>query len=76
MLSMEDPMMSIVGERTRAALAYVVARLAPKRAARMGALAIRLAQRYAESTHSRIRKTLLKMDQQVGKQLAFSGRNE
>jgi len=76
MLSMEDPMMSIVGERTRAALANVVARLAPTRATRLGALAIRLAQRYAERTHSRVRKSLLKMDQQIGKQLAFSGRNE
>jgi preprotein translocase subunit SecA len=75
-LSVEDPMMSIVGDRARAAVANIMGRLAPGRAAGFGAFAIRLAQKHAERTHSRIRKSLLKMDQQVGKQLAFSGRHE
>jgi preprotein translocase subunit SecA len=41
-----------------------------------GGAAIRLSQRLAESAHSRERRALLKMDQQLVKMLSFSGRSE
>ena len=37
---------------------------------------LRLAQRRAESSHARIRKDLLRIDEQLGDMLAFSGRGE
>jgi preprotein translocase subunit SecA len=42
----------------------------------MGSLLFHLAQRSAESTHARMRKTLMKADEQLGDALAFSGRSE
>jgi len=75
-LSIEDPIMSLVSRPLRAAVAAAMARLSPARAEKLGSLSIRLAQRHAERSHSRVREALLKMDQQIGKLLAFSGRNE
>jgi preprotein translocase subunit SecA len=76
MLSVDDAIMSGMGPAMRSVLKRTMASLPPAKAARLGSLAIRMAQRSAERAHSRIRKALLKMDQQVGKLLAFSGRNE
>jgi preprotein translocase subunit SecA len=76
MLSVEDPMMSIVGDGLRGVLAGAMARLQPAHAERLGSLALRLAQRYAESTNSRARRALLKMDQRLTNLLAFSGSPE
>ncbi|HDI59963.1 MAG TPA: prepilin peptidase [Desulfobacteraceae bacterium] len=42
----------------------------------IGALVFRAAQRSAQRLHSRMRRNLLKMDDQVGESLAFSGRPE
>ena len=42
----------------------------------LGSFLIRQAQRHAERSHSGTRKALLKMDQQLGKILSFSGRYE
>jgi len=39
-------------------------------------LLLRAAQRRAEASHARIRKDLLRMDEQLGDMLAFSGRGE
>lgn len=41
-----------------------------------GNLVFHMAQRSADKLHSRTRKNLLKMDDQVGQSLAFSGRSE
>ena len=69
-------MMSIAGDRLRGLVARIMARLAPPRAVRFGSLSLRLAQKYAEATHSRSRRALLKMDQRLGQMLAFSGSPE
>lgn len=42
----------------------------------VGNLVFNMSQRAAERLHSRIRKNLLKMDDQIGQSLAFSGRPE
>jgi preprotein translocase subunit SecA len=41
-----------------------------------GKLVFGISQRAAERLHSRMRKNLLKMDDQIGESLAFSGRSE
>jgi preprotein translocase subunit SecA len=76
MLSLEDDILSIWGQRLRRLLCAALMRLEPARRARAGALAIRLAQWRAERSNSRVRKALLKMDQHIGKMLAFSGSQE
>ena len=68
--------MSIVGQPVRAGLAGVMSGLRAERGARLGSTAIRLAQKHVERSHSRVRRELLKMDQQMGKTLAFSGSHE
>ncbi len=65
LLSLEDSILETYGAG--------VLRLLARRA---GSLAIRLAQRLAEAEHSRERRLLLKMDQQLVKLLSFSGRSE
>lgn len=42
----------------------------------MGLPVFRLSQKSAERLHSRMRRNLLKMDDQIGESLAFSGRSE
>jgi len=42
----------------------------------VGKIVFRIAQRAAERLHSRMRKNLLKMDDQIGESLSFSGRSE
>ena len=76
MLSLEDAILSVWGQRVRRLIAAAVLRLERRRMAQLGALAIRLAQWRAERSHSRVRKALLKMDQHIGKMLAFSGTQE
>ena len=75
-LSMEDFLMSILGRPARAALAGLMRGMGPDAGSRLGSLCIRLAQRHAERAHSRVRRQLLKADQQLGKTLAFSGSHE
>ena len=75
-LSVQDSIMAVAGATAGAALAKLMAGLGPERAAKLGSAAIRLAQRHAERSHSRVRRELLKMDQQMGKTLAFSGSHE
>jgi preprotein translocase subunit SecA len=56
-----------------------LARLIPgtaKGTAFFGALIVNLSQRGAEGRYAKIRRRLLKLDEQVGKMLAFSGRME
>jgi preprotein translocase subunit SecA len=75
-LSIEDTMMEASPKPVRAALRALMAGLPAGAAARVGSAAIRNAQRNAQRSHSRVRKELLKMDQQMGKTLAFSGSHE
>jgi preprotein translocase subunit SecA len=76
MLSIDDAIMDGMSPMLRGALVKSMAGLSKDKAAKLGSFAIKMAQRSAERAHSRIRKVLLKMDQQTGKLLAFSGRNE
>ena len=75
-LSIEDPMMEVTTEAFRSVLAGAMAALGVRVGSPLGAAAIRLAQRRAERAHSRARRILMKMDQQLGKVLSFSGRYE
>jgi preprotein translocase subunit SecA len=75
-LSLEDSLMLIAGRRVRSALGGAMERLGPQAGAKFGSRMIRLAQKYAEYSHSRVRRSLLKSDQQMGKTLAFSGSHE
>jgi preprotein translocase subunit SecA len=47
-----------------------------QRTGTLGRLVVRLAQRGAERRNARIRRRLLRLDEQVGRMLAFSGRME
>ena len=71
-LSLEDSIMAMAG----GPIGLPVALLAKAMPAAFGARALQVAQRRAEKAHSRIRKALLKMDQKMGKTLAFSGSSE
>ena len=77
MLSMEDGLVRQLGGRTIAGLLAERLRLAGGvRLGWAGALLIRHAQRRVERAHSQVRRALLKLDRQLGKLLAFSGRPE
>jgi len=71
-LSLEDSIMAVLGPRTRRLLLALVGGLGP----RARSWLVGHAQKRAETAHSRVRKGLLKQDQQVSKLLAFSGRPE
>ena len=75
-LSIEGAFQAVAGEQVGKAASRYVARLGPKGVDILGSFAIRWVQRRAERSHSKVRKVLLKMDQQMGKVLSFSGRNE
>lgn len=75
-LSVEDSLMSITGPQVRVAIAGLMAKLGSNLGSKLGAVCIRLAQQYAERSHSRVRRELLKLDQKMGKTLAFSGSHE
>ena len=72
-LSLEDALMSVVGPPSRALLSSLLSGLGSGVGGKLGAVSIRLAQKYAEGVHSRARRELLKADQQIGKTLTFSG---
>ena len=78
MLSMEDGLVRQLGGRTIAGLLAKLLRQGSdgQQLGRPGVWLIRHAQRRMEHAHSRVRRALLKMDRQVGKLLAFSGRPE
>lgn len=76
LLSLEDSLMSVVSPRLRRLLKYLMAGLGSKLGQKSAAIGIRLTQIFVEKFHSRSRKALLKSDHQMGKNLAFSGKNE
>ena len=76
-LSMEDALLKQLGKRTLAGItAAAIQRRSGPLARWAGVLFIRFSQRRVERAHSQIRQALLKLDQQVGNLLAFSGRPE
>jgi preprotein translocase subunit SecA len=76
LLSLEDSLMSVVSPRLRRVLEYLMVILGSKLGQKSGAVGIRITQIFVERFHSRSRKELLKSDHQMGKNLAFSGKNE
>ncbi|MBI2875401.1 MAG: preprotein translocase subunit SecA [Candidatus Tectomicrobia bacterium] len=76
-LSPEDEIVALYGgrlwRRLTAAMAHAPGHPLPSW---IGRLAFRRAQRAAERLHSRIRRDLLKLDEQLDSTLAFSGRRE
>jgi preprotein translocase subunit SecA len=75
-LSIEGTMQSLAAGRLGTALARSLVSLGSAWTAILGSFLIRQAQKHAERSHSRTRTALLKMDQQLGKVLSFSGRYE
>jgi preprotein translocase subunit SecA len=75
-LSLDDALLSARSRHYRKALAASLANMGPELGRRCASLAIRLAQKRAERATSRARMEMLKLDQQTGKSLAFSGSNE
>ena len=72
MVSLEDDLVAASGWRR-------LVRLVPdgaRKAGVVGRLIVHLSQRSAERRHAKIRRGLLKLDEQLGKVLAFSGRTE
>ncbi len=72
MVSLEDDLVAMSGWRW-------LVRLAPFGAGTagvLGRLIVHLSQRGAERRHAKIRRGLLRVDEQIGKMLAFSGRTE
>lgn len=75
-LSVEGSLKSLAGESFRTVFGRLVSVFGQGLVAILGSFVIREAQKRAERSHSRTRKALLKLDQQMAKALSFSGRNE
>jgi len=77
-LSLEDGLLRQLGRRTIAAWLgrWLQQGPADQPVGQTGVWLIRHAQRRVERAHSRVRRALLKLDRQVSKLLAFSGRPE
>jgi preprotein translocase subunit SecA len=75
-LSIEGTMQSLAPGPLGTFFSGAMAALGPGWTGILGSFFIRQAQKHAERSHSRTRKALLKMDQQLGKVLSFSGRYE
>jgi preprotein translocase subunit SecA len=73
-LSLEDPLLEVIGGSRWVRLSRLLGLPAAQRAA--ARLLFYLAQIRSEQVHARMRRELLKMDLQLGKVLAFSGRME
>jgi len=71
-LSLEDPLLDVLAWRWWRHLGRLPGRFGP----RLAALLFRIAQRRAERVHSRMRRALLRADQQLGRLLAFTGEME
>ncbi len=75
-LSVEGSLKSLAGDSFRAFFGRLISGFGPGWVAILGSFVIRQAQKRAERAHTRTRKALLKLDQQMAKALSFSGRNE
>lgn len=76
-LSLEDELIEVyTGRITRWLVKKILGRAGGFRARWFAGRLFRRGQRYAESQHARMRRDLLKMDEQLGQSLAFSGRQE
>ena len=73
-LSLEDPLLEVIGGGRLASLVKLLSR--PAARTTVASVLFRFAQIKADRVHARTRKELLKMDRQLGRLLAFSGRME
>ena len=76
MVSLQDGLTANAAPWVIGALKAAMSALPSVIARKLGSAGIRLAQKLAERRHSRARQELLKMDQQLGNRLAFTGSNE
>jgi preprotein translocase subunit SecA len=77
LVSLEDELMTVYIGGTRRWLAIAALRFPGDFMGRwIGKILFRRAQRTAERVHGRMRHDLLKMDEQLGESLAFTGRPE
>ena len=74
--SMEDELVTVYVGKGLRTLAQLVLRLPQPFGGLMGRLFFNRAQRKAERLHARMRRDLLKMDEQISDSLSFSGRLE
>jgi preprotein translocase subunit SecA len=75
-ISLEDELVQVYAPRLPKRLLTFAARHGEKFSARARLLTVQSAQRAAERLHLRMRRDLLKMDEQTETTLAFSGRGE
>jgi len=75
-LSMEDGIMQIYSRTMCRVLRRMVRACGPQAGQAAGRLVIRSGQRLVERAHSRIRRSMLKVDDELTKLLSFSGRPE
>jgi len=75
-VSLEDEIVTVNASRVGRWLAVLATRTPGRAGDWMAALVVRRAQRAAERLHSRIRRDLLKHDEQLETTLAFAGRPE
>lgn len=76
-VSFEDELVTVYGSGwARRVLSLLTRKDAGRTADFMGRLIFRAAQRRAERLHARMRRELLRMDEQMGDALAFSGKPE
>jgi preprotein translocase subunit SecA len=76
-LSLEDELIEVyIGTMTRMLARAMIRRPGGFMARWFGKRIFRKGQRIAEAQHARMRRDLLKMDEQMGQSLAFSGRPE
>ena len=75
-VSLEDEIATVYAGRIERWLARLATRMPGRTGDRVAALVVRRAQRAAERLHSRIRRDLVKYDEQLETALAFAGRPE
>jgi preprotein translocase subunit SecA len=75
-VSLEDEIVAVYASRIARALARLAIRMPGRSGVRFASSVVRRAQRAAERRHSRIRRDLLKHDEQLETALAFTGRPE
>jgi preprotein translocase subunit SecA len=76
LVSLEDELITVYVGKLMRSFAQLMLRLPQPLAGLMGRLILNRAQRKAERLHARMRRDLLKMDEQMGDSLSFSGRLE
>jgi len=75
-LSLEDPLVIDHAGQVRRRVVTMIGRLGERIPNWLGGIVFHMAQKRAERLHARMRRALLKMDEQLDTTLAFTGRSE